>query len=88
MKNIFKRLWFPTKLDNIGARYIYNFMLPILLLLSVFFKNMVLIVIIMMCTFVIRAIIIVRSSITLPLNGDFTEKYEAITLKKRKLKLN
>jgi hypothetical protein len=84
MKSIFKRLWFPTEQDSTGARYIYHFLLPILLLWGIFFKDTILPGILILSSFILRAIIIVRSSLTHPINLNFDEKYRRITSRKRK----
>jgi hypothetical protein len=84
MGNILKRLWYPTKMDVIGARRFYGFLCPFIVVIIVFFPSFVVVAgILIIAAFAIRAVIVVRAASTLPVDGDVMAKYRSVTYRKR-----
>ena len=85
MGNILKRLWHPTKMDVLGARYLFVFLCPFILAVIVFLPSLVILAgILMIASFAIRAVIVVRAASTLPVEDDLIGKYRNVKPQKRR----
>jgi hypothetical protein len=85
MGNILKRLWHPTKMDVLGARYFFGFLCPFILAIIVFLPSLVILAgILMIAAFATRVVIVARAASTLPVDDDLIEKYRSVTPQKRR----
>ena len=71
MQSVMNRLWYPKHEDAVWARWLFLILLPVFLLLGFVLPDMLWLVLFLL-VFVIRAVVMVRSSQTHPPSTDFT----------------
>ena len=72
-------------MDVLGARYLFVFLCPFILAVIVFLPSLVILAgILMIASFAIRAVIVVRAASTLPVEDDLIGKYRNVKPQKRR----